>query len=163
MVGPWIMPPLFGSDWIPVLEIYPFIAFGYLANSIFSLHSSVLYVLQRNWDVTIFHLVHIGLFAGGALLFVPEVGMVGYGWAEVLAVAGYVVIHLYVTREVGRPSYGLVMAWSLAFALALFWRELGWLAGLGIVGVALWPETWRALVGYAKDLRRALLSGQTSG
>lgn len=36
LVAPWLMPPLFGSDWLPVLEIYPFIALGYLANSIFS-------------------------------------------------------------------------------------------------------------------------------
>ena len=159
LVGPWIIPPLFGSDWNPVLEIYPFIALGYLANSIFSLHSSVLYVLKRNWDVTIFHLVHIGLFAGGAFLLVSWVGTVGYGWAEVLALASYVVIHLYVVKEVGRPSYRLAVTWVVASALVLFWQELGWVAILGVVGIVLWPETWRAVAGYAKDLRRALLSG----
>ncbi len=83
----------------------------------------------------------------------------GYGWAEVLALASYVVIHLYVVKEVGWPSYRLAIAWGAAFALALFWPELGWVAGLGVVGITLWPETWRALGGYAKDLRRALLSG----
>lgn len=156
LAGSWILPPLLGSRWLPVLNLYPFLAFGSLANSIFSLHSSALYVLRRNWDVTIFHVVLIALFAGGAILFVPRAGLEGYGWAEVLAVASYGVIHFYVVREIGRPSYRLALTWGAALALVLFWRELGWVAGLGVLGTALWPETWRALHGYAKDLRGAL-------
>lgn len=156
LVGPWLMPPLFGSDWLPVLSIFPFLAAAKLVDSIFSLHSSVLYVLRRNWDMTIFHLVHVLLFIGGALLFVPWQGIEGYGWAEVLALMSYPVIHLYVVREVGRPSYRHAVVWTAAFALALFWQELGWVAASGLVGIALWPETWRALRKYAKDMRRVL-------
>jgi O-antigen/teichoic acid export membrane protein len=156
LVGAWMLPLLLGPKWLPVLEVYPFLALGSLANSIFSLHSSALYVLRRNWDVAIFHVAYITLFAGGALLLVSRAGMVGYGWAEVLTVASYGVIHFFLVREIGRPSYRLAFAWGIAFALVFFWRELGWAAGLGIVVIALWPETWRALRRYAKDLRRAL-------
>lgn len=95
-------------------------------------------------------------------MLLPRAGVVGYGWAEALALASYGVIHLYVVKEVGRPSYQLAVVWGLAFALVLFWQELGWVAGLGIVGVALWPETWRALSRHVKDLRR-VLSGQAAG
>lgn len=55
-----------------MLQVYPFIAVGYLANTMFSLHSSALYVLKGNWRVTSFHLAHVVLFAGSALLLVPQ-------------------------------------------------------------------------------------------
>lgn len=156
LLGPWIIPLSFGHRWLAVLEVYPFIALGYLANSIFTLHSSALYVLRRNWEVTVFHLVHIILFAGGAFLLVPRLGMVGYGWAEVPALASYAVIHFYGVRAIGSPGYRLAVAWGTAFILAFFWRELGLVAGLGLLAVALWPETWRTMSRYVKDLTRAL-------
>lgn len=155
LLGPWIVPLSFGHRWLPILEVYPFIALGYLANSIFSLHSSALYVLRRNWEVTVFHLVHITLFAGTAFLLVPRLGAIGYGWAEVLALAGYAVIHFYVVRAIGSPGYRLAVAWGTAFILAFFWRELGLVTGLGFVGVALWPQTWKTIGRYVRDLRRA--------
>jgi O-antigen/teichoic acid export membrane protein len=154
LVAPWLVPLLFGPAWLPVLDIYPFIALGYLANALFILYSLVLYVLQRNWKVMIFHLVHISLFAGSALWLVPRVGMLGYGWAEVLALVSYGVIYLHVAKEVGRPNYQLVSIWFLAFALAFFWRDLGWVSGLGLVAMVLWPGTWRAVLRYAKALQR---------
>src|SRR5215217_447906 len=70
LVAPWILPLFFGPRWLPVLEVYPFIALSYLTNAMFTLHSSALYVLQRNWKVAIFHLVYISLFFGSALLLV---------------------------------------------------------------------------------------------
>jgi len=159
LVAPMILPPLLGSNWLPVLEVYPFIALGYLASTLFQLHSSVLYVLQRNRQVMIFHLVYIALFAGSALWLVPLMGFIGYGWAEVVALVSYIVIHLLIVKEVGKPNYRLAGLWMLAFALALFWRELGWVAMLGMVGVALWPETWRALGIYIRYLRKVRYEG----
>lgn len=154
VVAPWILPLLLGSDWLPMLEVYPFIALGYLVNAVFNMHSSALYVLRRNWEVTIFHVVHIALFAGGAFWLVPRVGLVGYGWAEVLALASYPVIHFFTVREVGSPDYRLAGLWMLAFALIPFWQELGWVAGVGAVLVILWPRSWKVLGNYARDFRK---------
>ena len=156
LVGPWVLPPLFGNDWIPVLTVFPFLALAKLVDSIFSLHSSVLYVLRRNWDMALFHLVHIVFFVGSTLLLVRWQGIEGYGWAEVLTVVSYSVIHLFVVRAVGRPSYLHALVWAAGFAPVLFWQKLGWVSALGLVAIAVWPETWRALSGYAKDMRRVL-------
>jgi O-antigen/teichoic acid export membrane protein len=103
---PFVIPLLFGDRWLPAIQVYPFIAFAYLTNATFNLHSSVLLVLQRNWQVALYHLVHVAAFAALAIVLVPRLGMVGYGWAEMAGFIGYAVLHGYLVRAVGIPSYG---------------------------------------------------------
>jgi PST family polysaccharide transporter len=103
-----------------------------------------------------FHLFHITLFVGSALLLVPRKGIEGYGWAEVVTVMSYLVIHFFVVNAVGRPSYRHSIIWAAGFGLVLFWQDLGWVAALGIVVVVAWPETWRTLNVYTKDIWRVL-------
>ncbi|MTI85395.1 MAG: polysaccharide biosynthesis protein [Firmicutes bacterium] len=114
----WIIPFVFGDRWTGVLSIYPFIALGYLFNAMFSMHSSVLFVLGRTWGVTSFHMVHILIFVGSALFLLPHLGLIGYGLAEVFALLSYLVIHL---NLVGlfRPHYTDAVLWFLAFSVPL--------------------------------------------
>jgi len=153
LVGPWLLPPMLGARWAPVMQIFPFIALGYLINALFSLHSSALYVIRRNWEVALFHLFHIGLFAGGAWLLVPRLGFIGYGWSEVIALLGYPIIHLQIVKYVGRPRYLLAGIWALAFAVALFWQQIGITAFLPLLGVLIWPATWKTINFHWKTLR----------
>lgn len=156
---PWLLPLLFGPRWLPVLVVYPFIALSYLSNALFNLHSSALYVLHRNLEVTAFHLIHIALFAGAAFLLVPRLGFVGYGWAEVAALASYVAIHIFVVRNIGSPDYRLPGIWWAACAVALFTHQLGWWAALGVVAVVLWPGTHRQLRYYVNSFKGAKQEG----
>jgi len=159
LVGPWLMPILFGAQWAPVMEIFPFIALGYLVNALYGLHSSALYVLKRNWNVTIFHLVHVALFIGGAWLLVARLGIIGYGWAEIVALMSYGVIHFQLMKYVGNPEYRVAGIWAFAFALALFWQRFGVLAFLPLLGVLAWPESWRVLMICWGSLRRSINHG----
>lgn len=152
LIAPFIMPRLFGDSWSDVLQVYPFIAFSYLTNSLFNLHSSALYVLQRNWEVTIFHAAHIIIFFFFNLLLLPKLGLVGYGFAEVIAVLSYIVIHIYLVKFVGKPDYSLAFLWWAAFALSLFVNQLGWWAMTGILIVSLLPITHQRLMAYWKLL-----------
>ncbi len=131
LLGPWLLPLMFGDQWTPVLLVYPFIALGSLVNAVFNMHSSVLYVLQRNRAVTVFHIVHIVLFAGTALLLVPRMGLVGYGLAEVAALASYPLIHLSVAR-LFPFSYARALPWFVAFVPPLFFPLVGYPWGLGL-------------------------------
>ncbi|WP_188816813.1 oligosaccharide flippase family protein [Calditerricola satsumensis] len=151
--APWLVPLLFGPQWLPVLEVYPFIALSYLANAMFNLHSSALYVLRYNLDVTAFHIVHIVFFAGSAYLLVPRLGLVGYGWAEVVALLSYAIIHWYVLKRVYAPSYRKAGKWFFAFVLALFSPVLGWTCNLAMVALMLWPGTWREFQIYIRMVR----------
>lgn len=153
-IAPWAVPRLFGSEWLGVVNVYPFIALGYLVNAIFTLHSSALYVLRRNWAVASFHIVHVALFAGGALLFVPRLGAMGYGLGELAALMSYAVLHYRLAGEVGEPRYGAAVVWTLAFGAALFYRYAWWTTlGLGLV--ALLPSSRGELRLVTKELQKA--------
>ena len=73
-----VVPRALGERWMPVVEVFPFIAAGYLTNALFAMHSSMLAVLRRNYEVTLFHLVHVCLFGAATAICVPRLGLVGY-------------------------------------------------------------------------------------
>lgn len=114
-----LVPWLFGTQWAPALTVFPLIALGTLVNVLFSMQSSVLYVLRRNRDVGASHLVHVALFALGAGIAVPRVGLVGYGIGEVLALGGYLILHVRLTRAFPF-SYAQVLPWLGALVPPLF-------------------------------------------
>lgn len=167
VVAPWLLPLAFGDRWTPVLEVYPFIALGYLVNAVFSMHSSVLYVLQRNKEVNIFNLVHIALFAGSAILMVPWLGLQGYGLAEVVALASYLVIHLYVIR-IFAFNYERALPWLAAFVPALFAPLMGFPWGLVLCAftvVAVLSRAARSQIGeywlYVGNVRKRKLKEES--
>jgi PST family polysaccharide transporter len=156
LIGPWLLPILLCERWTPVMQIFPFIALGYLVNALFNLHSSALYVVRRNWEVAFFHLIHIILFVGGALILVPRLGIIGYGLGEVIALLSYLFIHFKVVKLIGTPDYLLAGIWTVAFAFSLFWQSIGIVAFVPLLGTLMWPATWKAAAYYLKDLWRAL-------
>jgi PST family polysaccharide transporter len=163
--APYVLPVAFRSrwhEWSGSLDIYPYIAAGVIVNALFSLHSSVLFVLRRNAQVAIFHAVHVALLFAAAAWFVPRFGIIGVGYAELVAMASYVLIHVFTVRVLGRsPDYTVPAVWAVAVGLLLFVHQIGWVAWLGVVAVALWPKTWQTLGGYLHLLRPA--RAQTNG
>jgi PST family polysaccharide transporter len=85
----------------------------------FNLHSSALFLFKRNNQVLQFHLLHIVAFATSAALLVPKLGYIGYGWAEVMAFPGYVVLHLYVRSAVDSPDYRPALLWGLVCSVVI--------------------------------------------
>lgn len=158
LVAPWVVPRVFGPEWEPVLVVYPFVALGYLVNSVFALHSSALYVLRRNWDVSLFHVVHVAIFAAAAALLVRAYGVVGYGWAEVAAFPSYLVIHLALARRLGVPRYADAAVWTLVI-LPLFASSVGPWVWVAVTLPLLWTATRRQLVEYAGMLSRRVRGG----
>jgi O-antigen/teichoic acid export membrane protein len=154
-LGPIVVPLCFGKHWLPVTLVFPFIAASSLINSQFSLHSSALYVLQHNWEVAKFHLLHISLFAGTAFLLVPHLGLLGYGWAELATVLGYPLIHFYLHRAIGTPDYRVAMLWCGAFSLAMFADQLGGWVALPLIVVGLWSKTRQTIKQYIRQFREA--------
>jgi PST family polysaccharide transporter len=156
VAGPYIMPLLFReewAEWAPAIALFPLLALGGLANALFSLHSSILYVLGRSSLVTAFNAVYVAVLGIAALIWVPRYGIFGVGYAEVAAIATYGVLHVFVKRAVGVPAYGVAVLWAAAAGLLLFNRTLGWVTVAGVVVALLWPTTWRTLDGYVRALR----------
>ncbi|AGL03933.1 oligosaccharide flippase family protein [Desulfoscipio gibsoniae] len=155
-IAPLVFPGLFGDQWNKVLLIYPFIALSYLFNTVFNMHSSVLYVLRRNYEVTIFHTVYILLLTAGALLLLPRFGLLGYGIAEVLTLFSYVIIHYYV-RRIFPVSYKNAIPWLTSFIFLLFSAmvdlPLNLLFGVPLLIVLAKPASRQKILDYVKFIK----------
>lgn len=156
LAGPWLIRLVYDSTWLGVLQVYPFIAAGFLFNALFSLHSSTLYVLRRNLDVAVYHIVHVLLFAGAVVVLAPSAGILSYGFAEVIALLSYVLIHLYLQRATGKPDYALPLTAASVIGLAMYWRILGWPAALGLLWLIFSPTLWKRARDYYVELRSAV-------
>lgn len=156
LLASFLIPLGLGNHWVPAVKVFPFIALSYLSNAMFNLHSSVLYMLQKNWKVTWFHVVHIILFAGSAALLVPRMGFIGYGWAEVAALLSYAVIHQSLAKAVGSPSYAAPAIWYAAAICAIVlgaWGSPALYFGFVILCIPLLRRQERStLLGYAQVL-----------
>lgn len=156
LLAPFLIPLGFGKHWTSAVLVFPFIAISYLSNAMFNLHSSVLYMLGKNMQVTWFHVVHIILFAGSTALLVPRMGFLGYGWAEVVALSSYPVIHLFLAKAIGRPAYAAPAIWYVAAISVIALGAMGVpTLYFGFV-VAITPLLFRkersTLAGYAQVL-----------
>lgn len=152
-LGPLLLPLVFGPKWSPAMLVYPFIAVSLLANAVFNMHSSALYALNRNWEITIFHIVHIALFAVTSILLIPKLGLIGYGWAEIATIPSYLVIHAYLLRDLQSPNYQFAGLLAIAFGIALFPYQLGWWVVLVLAVVLLLPDTQHKLMNLWKSFR----------
>jgi O-antigen/teichoic acid export membrane protein len=154
LVGPILIRLGLGRDWTPALVVFPFIAVSYLTNAMFNLHSSVLYLRHKNFQVTIFHIVHIGLFAGSAILLVPLYGFVGYGWAEIVALLSYIVLHSFLVLQVDSPSYKDAALWftttSCVLAVSCLHRPFVYIGFGFLLLPLLLPRERASLLGYAR-------------
>jgi PST family polysaccharide transporter len=83
---------------------------------------------------------------------VHRIGWIGYGWAELIALPSYFVIHAYTSVQVDGLRHRFAAALGLAAGLLLFWQALGWMAGIGVIAVLLWPRTWQVALGYCRQL-----------
>jgi PST family polysaccharide transporter len=133
VIAPLLIPPMLGSRWLAGLTIYPFVAAGVLVNSVYNLQASALYVAGRQWLVLRAYALHICLLAGGTLLLVPIRGIVGFGWAEILACGGYAILHLgggWCARVSYRQFASLAFVFMLPPFTLLFhsaWSVLLWI------------------------------------
>jgi len=156
IVAPYVMPVAFGIRWSPALRVYPFIAVGYLVSSVFNLHSSVLYLLRRNWSVTAFHSVHVIVFAGTAAVLVPRLGILGYGYAEIATLGSYLLLHYFIQQQIGSPSYGIGAIWCGTATCVLILSALGapalYFAPAVLLIPLVFPHERNSLHGYAQIL-----------
>ena len=110
LCGPWLVPRLMGTRWTGLLEVYPFVAIGVLLSSVFNLQASALFVVGEQWAVLRAYACHVSLLALGTFLLLPRFGIVAYGWAELVACAGFVFIHSALSQVIP-ISYRALLPW----------------------------------------------------
>ena len=155
LVAPWLIPRLMGPQWSPAAELVPLISLSYMVAAVFGLHTAVLQIYNRNWLVAAFNAVAMAVLLGAAGVLVPRYGVVGYGWAEVMTVPTYLLIHLFLHRKVGSPEYRVALVWTAGLGALMLHRWAGWPAFAAAGLVLAWPTTWSALAGHLRQLRPA--------
>jgi O-antigen/teichoic acid export membrane protein len=153
-VGPWLVPLALGPRWVPMLDIYPFIALSVLAYAVSNLHRSVLQVYRMNNQVAFVHAVYVSLMIGLSLILVPKYGLIGYGIVEISAIPAYALFHLFTRRLIGSPQYSLAMLWYFALSAALFAPTYGWWLASGLLAILCLPATWSEVRRLWKDFSR---------
>ncbi|MBZ5599005.1 MAG: oligosaccharide flippase family protein [Acidobacteriia bacterium] len=160
LLGPLVVRHVLGVRWIPSLAVFPFVAAGVLVNSIYNLQASALFVIGRQWLVMRSYLAHVTLLGAGTLLLLPRLGIVGYGWAELLACVAYFMIQTGLARTAA-ISYRKLMPWLAIFLALVFapmvsrgWTALLWLPLIGAAAAWKWQqapaeERLRNLIGFA--------------
>ena len=150
----WVIPRVFGPEWMTVAVLYPFVAIGYLTSALFQPETAMLFVVSLSRRVGEFHLMFLALFVGAALILVPRIGPLAYGWSEIAALPSYGLLHWYTSRLIGKPDWRLAGLWWLAFVSLLLWQQLGWFSVIVPVAVLLWPGTLEEFRKYLVSVRQ---------
>ncbi len=119
LLGQFVVKHVIGVRWMPSLAVFPFVAAGVLVNSVYNLQASALFVTGQQWTVMRSYAVHVALLGIGTWWLLPRFGIVGYGWAELLACAAYFVIHAELAVRV-EIRYHKLGPWIAGFATLLF-------------------------------------------
>jgi O-antigen/teichoic acid export membrane protein len=92
-IAPDLIHVLMGQKWMPILDVLPFIAAGLVVNGGFGLYSSALYVIGKNRDVSLFHVLYIIFYVASAWIFLKMSGSItGFGWAEIMSLPSYILL-----------------------------------------------------------------------
>jgi O-antigen/teichoic acid export membrane protein len=119
LFGSLIVRHIIGARWMPSLVVFPFVAAGVLVNSVYNLQASALFVTGRQWLVMRSYVTHVVILGAGTLFLLPRLGIAGYGWAELAACAGYLLIHTGLSG-VQAISYRKLAPWFVIFLAILF-------------------------------------------
>lgn len=151
---------VFGEQWLPVMDYYPYIALGYLTVATFNAHSALFSAIDKNLDLAAFTATHILLFAATTWVTIRVVGPIGYGYGELAGLLAYLVAHALVTRHIGSPNYRVTAIWWCGVAVGLFWKELGvWAIAVPFLALATPPS--RKALGYYIGIMRKKRSART--
>lgn len=154
LIAPVVIPLVFGPKWIPVSQIYPWLAVATMITSIFQLHLSVLTVLALNYQQAISYLVRLLLLVAFAVLLVSRLGTTGFGIAELASLPLFcLLLHHWISARIKPLHYSCATVWLLAFSLPLFAPYLGNLTWLSLSLPLLWNSTRRELFGLLDLLR----------
>jgi O-antigen/teichoic acid export membrane protein len=151
--------------WLPSIQIFPLVALAATIGASFDLHSAALYAAGHNREVIRFNTCFISVLWLAICLLLPIFGPWGYGFAELIALISYWLIHQSLVKLCGSPNYEQVIWLLVALTPPLLagpWLP-GWsfgLLGLSYGALFLWVPGMKKI---PADLLGSLKSSRTSG
>lgn len=103
--SPWLIPALFGAEWIQSTRIFPPIAFAASAIAIFDFHLATLHAVGKNNIVTFQNVIFIVLLWLSCWLLIPSMGLWGYTLSELIVLPSFYISHKAFSSLYGSPNY----------------------------------------------------------
>ena len=104
-LSPWVIPLVFGPEWLQSTQIFPPIAFAASVVAVFDLHLATLHAVGKNNLVTVQNSVYMGLLWLGCWLLIPSFGLRGYAIAEIIALPSFYIAHIAFSKLYTKPDY----------------------------------------------------------
>lgn len=142
LAGP-LVPWVFGPQWRPAAELLPYLAAAAIVTAAFVLHNAVLMTAARPWAYIASQAASSVLLWTGALLLVPARGLVGYGVAEIGALASFALTHVLLVRRFAAPEYRVLLTWATGLSAAALAPVASWWLLLVTLGCAAAPWSVR--------------------
>lgn len=131
LTGALVIPRVFGAKWTEMADLVPILMPSSLAFTTFQLVNAVMLTKRRPWELFFSQGASTILLAVGAAVLLPIDGVKGYGYAELIAMASWIVADHFFAKHFLRPKYTVPLCW--------------WL-GLSAIGLAPVTSWWLALV-----------------
>jgi len=125
LAGP-LVPLIFGQNWTPVATLVPLLAPAWLAIAAFSLQTAVLATRARPWELIVSQGTSTVLLWAGSLVLLSPYGVEGYAYAELIAMASWLVGDVLMARSFPRPRYGVAIGWWIALSATALAPVVTW-------------------------------------
>jgi O-antigen/teichoic acid export membrane protein len=150
---------IFGDDWLPSWQLFPWLAVGGQIAAIAAMPKSVLMIRGRSLWVGASDAIELAIFATAGALLASSFDLQGFAYARLLSFVALVVVHVVCRRLTGYSALG-VLPWFVVFAIASFANpEVAlWAPALALVPLSLliFPATRRDLGRVSGTLRSVL-------
>lgn len=154
VIGTVVVPLLLGERWRGVLALFPFIAFTFALQALFTMQTAALVVVGRNRAVLVTNLLALALLYCAGVVLVPRLGLRGYAITETLALAAQYVNHRAMRQVItGGVDYRASLPWLIAFLPPLFFPAVPWPWRLALLAS---PVAGVLSPGMRADARRQL-------
>ncbi len=129
--GYWFVPLLYGEKWAPVSTVMVLACLPAAVNAIFSLQSSAIYAIGKNFEQAKFHTVYTLTIWPIAFLTISKFGYLGLPLAEILVFPSYYVQHRIFKKNFGSPEYKSIfvtLATSYTAAVLAWFIGIPWMS-----------------------------------
>jgi PST family polysaccharide transporter len=147
---------VFGDEWRPAWELFPWLAVGGQLTAIAAMPKSVTMIKGKALWVGASDVLELSIFAAAGVLLASPFGLQGFAYARLLSFVALVVVHVICRRLTGYSPLG-VLPWFGVFAVASFANPVValWAPVLALAPLSLlcFPGTRRDLVRVSRTVR----------
>jgi O-antigen/teichoic acid export membrane protein len=147
---------VFGDDWLPAWQLFPWLAVGGQLTAIAAMPKSVTMIKGRALWVGASDILELAIFVATGVLLAKVFELQGFAYARLLSLTALVVVHVICRRLTGYSPLG-VLPWFVVFAIAAFANpEVAlWAPALALVPLALlmFPGTRREVARVRRTVR----------